>query len=120
MLMQEFIDRTGYTPKSAQEYMEIEGEYYNFPGDKDEFCKMWKERDQIQTRLKSCQELTERIRVNLTDINLRRMKTTDSRIKKRLKGREKRIRKELEHLESECAGLIARIDGFNYTPVFEL
>lgn len=30
MLMQEFIDRTGYTPKSAQEYMEIEGEYYNF------------------------------------------------------------------------------------------
>lgn len=48
------------------------------------------------------------------------MKTTDSRTKKRLKSREKRIRKELEHLESECADLIARLDGFNYTPVFEL
>lgn len=65
--------------------MEIEGEYYNFPGDKDEFCKMWKGRDQIQTRLKSCQELTDRIRLNLMDINMRRMKTADSRTKKKVK-----------------------------------
>lgn len=42
MLLQEFIVRTGYTPKSEEEYRKIEDEYYNFPGDKDEFCKAWK------------------------------------------------------------------------------
>lgn len=42
MLLQEFIVRTGYTPKSAEEYRQIESQYYDFPGDKDEFCKMWK------------------------------------------------------------------------------
>ena len=41
MLLHEFIARTGYTPKSAAEYSKIESEYYNYPGDKDAFCKMW-------------------------------------------------------------------------------
>lgn len=40
MMMSEFIDRTGYTP-SMEEYGYIEESYYDFPGNKDEFCKAW-------------------------------------------------------------------------------
>lgn len=40
MMMSEFIDRTGYTPTS-EEYAMIEESYYDFPGNKDEFCKQW-------------------------------------------------------------------------------
>ena len=40
-MIQEFIDRTNYTP-SADEYYHIEKAYYDFPGNKDEFCKWWK------------------------------------------------------------------------------
>lgn len=38
MLLQEFIDRTGFEP-TPEEYAEIEKAYYAFNGNKDEFCK---------------------------------------------------------------------------------
>ena len=41
MMISEFIDRTGYEP-SMEEYHHIEESYYDFPGNKDEFCKQWK------------------------------------------------------------------------------
>lgn len=40
MMMSEFIERTGYEP-SYEEYHYIEESYYEFPGNKDEFCKQW-------------------------------------------------------------------------------
>ncbi len=40
MLLSEFIDRTGYQP-TAEEYAEIEKEYYHFKGDKDAYCRAW-------------------------------------------------------------------------------
>lgn len=40
MLKSEFIERTGYTP-TAEEYHYIEESYYEFDGNKDEFCKQW-------------------------------------------------------------------------------
>lgn len=40
MLVSEFTERTGITP-TAKEYVAIEEMYYNFPGDKDEFCARW-------------------------------------------------------------------------------
>ena len=40
MLKEEFIARTGYTPTDA-EYAAIEGDYYEFDGDKDAFCKVF-------------------------------------------------------------------------------
>lgn len=42
MMMQEFIDRTGFEP-TAEEYAEIEQQYYSFDGNKDAFCKHWKD-----------------------------------------------------------------------------
>ena len=42
MMIQEFIDRTGYTP-SSKEYHYIEESYYDSPlPNKDEFCKQFK------------------------------------------------------------------------------
>lgn len=41
MMIQEFIDRTGYTPED-EEYKYIEQSYYDFAGFKDDFCKWWK------------------------------------------------------------------------------
>lgn len=41
MLLEEFKTRTGYTP-SLEEYAEIERQYYDFAGNKDEFCAYWK------------------------------------------------------------------------------
>ena len=40
MMMSEFIDRTGFEP-TAEEYAEIEEQYYSFDGNKDAFCKHW-------------------------------------------------------------------------------
>lgn len=42
MMMQEFIERTGIYP-TMDLYREIEETYYNFPGNKDEFCKAYKD-----------------------------------------------------------------------------
>ena len=41
MMMNEFIERTGFEP-TAEEYAEIEEAYYKFDGDKDAFCINWK------------------------------------------------------------------------------
>ena len=40
MMMSEFIERTGYEP-TYEEYHYIEESYYEFPGNKDEYCKHW-------------------------------------------------------------------------------
>lgn len=42
MMMNEFIERTGFEP-TMEEYREIEEAYYNFDGDKNAFCKHWME-----------------------------------------------------------------------------
>lgn len=44
MMMNEFIERTGFEP-TYEEYAEIEEAYYNFSGNKDEFCKWFVEHD---------------------------------------------------------------------------
>lgn len=41
MMMSEFIERTGFEP-TAEEYAEIEEQYYSFGGDKNAFCINWK------------------------------------------------------------------------------
>ena len=40
MMRSEFIERTSYEP-NADEYEMIEQSYYEFDGNKDEFCKQW-------------------------------------------------------------------------------
>lgn len=40
MMMSEFVERTGVEP-TYEEYHYIEESYYEFDGNKDEFCKAW-------------------------------------------------------------------------------
>ena len=40
MMIEEFATRTGYKP-TFEEYAKIERQYYDFDGDKDEFCQYW-------------------------------------------------------------------------------
>ncbi len=47
MMRSEFIERTGFEP-TADEYSEIEEEYYGFDGDKDAYCKQWKKNGGIE------------------------------------------------------------------------
>ena len=42
MTQQEFMMRTGYAPKSEDEFWTVHDEYVNSPFNKDEFCKVWK------------------------------------------------------------------------------
>ena len=42
MTQQEFTARTGYTPKTEDEFWSIHDEYCNSSFNKDEFCKNWK------------------------------------------------------------------------------
>lgn len=44
MMMSEFVERTGFEP-TCEEYAEIEEAYYNFSGNKNEFCKQFVEHD---------------------------------------------------------------------------
>lgn len=40
MMIEEFAKLTGYTP-TFEEYAQIERDYYDFDGDKQEFCAVW-------------------------------------------------------------------------------
>lgn len=47
MMMSEFIDRTKFEP-TAEEYQQIEEQYYQFDGNKDQFCRSWVRHGGIQ------------------------------------------------------------------------
>lgn len=47
MMISEFIARTKFEP-TAEEYREIEEQYYQFEGDKDKFCRSWVRHGGIQ------------------------------------------------------------------------
>ena len=41
MLYSEFVERTGYALNADSYHKEVEPSYYNYPGNKDEFCRDW-------------------------------------------------------------------------------
>lgn len=41
MLYSEFVDRTGYTLSEERYHKDVEPSYYDYPGNKDEFCRDW-------------------------------------------------------------------------------
>lgn len=57
MMISEFIERTGFEPTAA-EYEKIEDAYYNFDGNKDEFCKAWKKNGGIE---QTCRDRAKKI-----------------------------------------------------------
>lgn len=90
MMMSEFIERTGFEP-TAEEYREIEEQYYEFDGDKDAFCKTWKKQSGIQRLTRARAEMIESLKAE----NLRTIQIYESQQKELIRQYEK-LQKELD------------------------
>lgn len=82
MMMNEFTERTGFEP-TAEEYAEIEEQYYGFAGDKDAFCKCWKEKVGMEGVCKARVEKIAQLRSTLME--------TEKNLMVEIKNRDKKI-----------------------------
>lgn len=90
MMMSEFIERTGFEP-TASEYVKIEEAYYDFNGNKDEFCKAFVK--------------------NGGEKKIYEARTVEiAQLKSELVEMEKRHKTELEACEKQIANLTAELD----------
>ena len=80
MMMKEFTERTGIEPTN-EEYAEIEKDYYEFDGDKNEFCKVWKKEKGMawiaQQRLEKIEQLNKITAGLMEDIKSRDKQITN-------------------------------------------
>lgn len=90
MMISEFIERTGFEP-TYEEYAEIEEAYYNFSGNKDEFCKQFVEQDGEK---KVCASRVQRI----------------AQLKSKIVDMEKDFMQEFQKKEQEVARLTAELE----------
>lgn len=103
MMIEEFEQRTGYFPSSA-EYKAIEAAYMEFDGDKDEFCKAYK---------KNANGIAERIRreVNAAAFKESRQHTADLTRRDIEIGRlKKQLEREQEWKPYEDADAVSQAD----------
>lgn len=90
MMMNEFVECTGFEP-TYEEYTEIEEAYYNFSGNKDEFCKWFVEHDgEKQVYASRVQRIAQ--------------------LKSKIVEMEKDFMRELQQKEQEVARLTAALD----------
>lgn len=82
MMLSEFIKRTGFEP-TADEYQKIEEAYYNFDGDKDDFCKAFVENGGELKIYKARAKEIERLRGQMLEI--------EKQYKKDVADRDRRI-----------------------------
>lgn len=82
MMLSEFIERTGFEP-TADEYQKIEEAYYNFDGDKDDFCKAFVENGGELKIYKARAKEIERLRGQMLEI--------EKQYKKDVADRDRRI-----------------------------
>ena len=102
MMMSEFIDRTGFEP-TASEYAKIEEAYYDFNGNKDEFCKAFVKNGGEKKICKARAEEIAQLKSQLVEM--------EKQHKVEIKAREKQIAeltaeldKELEWKPSDSTG----------------
>lgn len=91
-MMKEFIERTGFEP-TAEEYDKIEGVYYNFDGDKDDFCKTFVD---AGGEKKICANRAQEIKMLRSQIL-----ETEKKCKKDIEYRDRRIKQLTEELDRE-------------------
>lgn len=77
MMMSEFVERTKYEP-SCREYKEIEEAYYEFDGNKDDFCNYfkkelksgrWEKEYQMRKQIRELKETLKQKENELTHLN---------------------------------------------------
>ena len=90
MMISEFIERTSFEP-TASEYAKIEEAYYNFNGNKDEFCKAFMKNDGEKKIYKARAEEIAQLKSQLVEM-------------------EKQHKAEVEAHEKQIAELTAELD----------
>lgn len=110
MMMSEFIERTGFEP-SAEEYENIEEQYYNFDGDKDAFCANWLTQGGI---LRCCKERALKIKqLNSKILEIEHMsRMEDKKLQQRIADLEAQLDRELEW--KPCTGSGTNMDQERY------
>ena len=90
MMISEFIERTGFEP-TASEYAKIEEAYYDFNGNKDEFCKAFVKNGGEKEIYKARSEEIAQLKIQLVEM-------------------EKQHKAEMEACEKQIATLTAELD----------
>lgn len=96
MMINEFTERTGVYP-TADLYRAIEDAYYDFDGNKDAFCKAYKEnKDGLAERIATAaQEITEG-RMRAKDATVKAAEASKTALEDRIKLLEAQLERELE------------------------
>lgn len=94
MMMSEFIARTGFEP-TAEEYRAIEDVYYNFDGNKDQFCKDWLDKGGIMECCKARAEEIRKLHSKIVEIE-REYRVDSDQQTRRIADLEARLDRELE------------------------
>ena len=94
MMMSEFTERTGFEP-TAEEYTEIEEAYYKFDGDKDAFCKHWKETVGADGICKARAEKIAQLRATMLETE-KSLMAENEKLEKRIARLEAELEKEQE------------------------
>lgn len=78
MMISEFIERVGFEP-TYEEYKAIEEAYYNFDGNKDEFCKHWVKNCGVEGIAKARAQKIEYLKSQAIEVEKNLMKELASR-----------------------------------------
>lgn len=108
MMMNEFIERTGFEP-TAEEYAEIEEAYYKFDGDKDAFCINWKHSVGVKGICKARAEKAAELRSTMMENEKELMKTIAEK-DKRIAELEAMLEREQEWKPHEDAHNVKQAD----------
>lgn len=106
MMISEFIERTGFEP-TASEYAKIEEAYYNFNGNKDEFCKAFVKNGGEKKISKARAEEIEKLKSQLIEM--------DKLHKTAMEDREKQIAELTAELDRELEWKPCDGSGTNMT-----
>lgn len=102
MMMNEFVERTGFQP-TTEEYTKIEEAYYDFDGDKDAFCKAFVEQGGEKKVYQA--RVTEIARLKSQVVELKKMFKADSKKQeKQIADLQAQLDRELEWKPSTGTG----------------
>lgn len=102
MMLSEFKERTGFEP-TAEEYEEIENAYYNFDGEKDEFCRKFIEEDGVLQICELRRKKIEKLKSKVVEVE-RMLKSYGDEMESRLAELEEALDKELEWRDCDNCG----------------
>lgn len=102
MMMSEFIERTGFQPL-AFEYEKIEEAYYNFDGNKDDFCRAFVQADGEKKVYQARAAEIERLNGKILEMDKAAKKDSEE-YEKRIADLQAKLDRELEWKPTESCG----------------